>query len=94
MMQVVYRVAYAPMPDDPPDRQRNLRSFAAATHGLAESAAGKWAADRDQQRPPELRRQWPWVMERWDARSQGWELVRHLSEARCASAHCLRRCRT
>ena len=31
IMQVVYRVAYAPGPDDAPDRDRIVRDFAATT---------------------------------------------------------------
>ena len=77
-MAPVYRVAYAPGPDDPPDRERLLRDFAAETSREAESAAREWAASRNLQRTPELRTQWPWVIERWDARSQVWQLVRHL----------------
>lgn len=77
-MPVVYRVAYAPAPDDPPDRHRLLRDFAAATYHEAEAAAREWAASRNQLRTPDLQEQWPWVLERWDARAQGWEHVRDL----------------
>lgn len=77
-MHVMYRVAYAPVPDDPPDRQRALRDFTAATTEEAETAAREWATSRNLQRPPELRTQWPWVMERWDSRTQRWTHVGHL----------------
>ena len=63
-MYVMYRVAYAPGPEDPPERDRTLRDFTAVTGREAERAAREWAASRNQQRPPELREKWPWVLER------------------------------
>ena len=77
-MDVVYRVAYEPALDDPPDRQRALRDFPAATREEAESAARTWAASRNLLRSPELRMQWPWVMELWDTRTHCWKYVTHL----------------
>lgn len=77
-MQVVYRVAYAPGPDDAPDRDRIVRDFAATTGREAQDEAHRWAASRNRLRPPELRREWPWVLERWDARTRSWEHVTHL----------------
>ena len=74
----VYRVAYAREPDDAPDRNRMLRDFPAVTGREAESAAREWAASRNVLRTPELRERWPWVLERWDARTQVWQHVRHL----------------
>ena len=67
-MYVMYRVAYAPGPEDSPERDRTLRDFTAVTGREAEKAAREWAASRNQQRPPELREQWPWVLERWNGR--------------------------
>ena len=44
----------------------------------AESAARTWAASRNLLRSPELRMQWPWVMELWDTRTHRWKYVTHL----------------
>ena len=50
-MYVMYRVAYAPGPEDPPERDRTLRDFTAVTGREAEKAAREWAASRNQLRP-------------------------------------------
>jgi hypothetical protein len=74
-MYVMYRVAYAPAPQDAPDRDRTLRDFTAVTCREAEKAAREWATSRNQMRPRELREQWPWVLERWNGRTRDWEQV-------------------
>ena len=77
-MNVLYRVAYAPEPDDAPDRDRIVRDFIGTAGRDAHAEAHRWAASRNQLRPPELRAEWPWVLERWNARTQDWELVSHI----------------
>jgi hypothetical protein len=77
-MHVLYRVAYAPNPDDAPDRDRIVRDFAGTTGRDARDEAHRWAASRNRLRPPELRAEWPWVLERWNARTRDWEHVSHL----------------
>jgi hypothetical protein len=74
-MYVMYRVAYAPGPQDPPDRDRTLRDFTAVTGREAEKAAREWAVNRNQMRPRELREQWPWVLERWNGQLRDWEQI-------------------
>ena len=74
-MYVMYRVAYAPAPQDAPDRDRTLRDFTAVTCREAEKAAREWATSRNQMRPRELREQWPWVLERWNGQLRDWEQI-------------------
>ena len=74
-MQVVYRIAYAPDPDDAPDRDRIVRDFVGTTVREVQDEARRWAVSRNRLRTPELRSAWPWVLERWNPRTREWEHV-------------------
>lgn len=76
---VLCRVAHAATDTDPTTRDRRLRDFPAATTCAAEDSARRWAREHNAQRTAADRSAYPWVIERWNAATQSWELVAHVT---------------